>query len=110
MGKNWMTIEIPPGYIGDTPKIYMEGNKILSVFVKLTPDKDETAENIKSKTQNNGSKNRKQSFDYKVERNPDSGGLRFIHQNSKRRENNGKQGSGVGFLIKGFFNVFGSKK
>ena len=110
MRKKWITLEIPQGYDGETPKVYIEDGKILSIFVKLTPVKDGPTEKNHSKTQDNGSKNRKQSFDYKFERNPEGGGYRFKHKSCKRREHSGEHGSGIGLFLKGFINVFGSKK
>lgn len=110
MVKNWITLEIPPGYVGETPKVYQENGCILSVFVKLTPSTNGTDEETNFKTENNGSKNRKQGFNYKFEPKLDGSGYWFNHQNGKRWGNSGKTGSGIGLLIKGFFNVFGSKK
>lgn len=97
MAKTWMTIEIPPGYQADIPKVYQENGQILSVFVKLKPKE-------------NGSENRSTNFDYKFGRKPDGSGYGFINQNPERWRNSGKAGGGLGLLIKGFFNVFGSKK
>ena len=80
-----MTVEIPQGYTGETPKVKVECDRILSIVIELKPS----------------------CFDYKVEPNAV---YRFVHQSDKRRINSRKAGNGIGLLIKGFFNIFGSKK
>jgi hypothetical protein len=97
MEKHTTEIEIPAGYIGETPKVYHENGKLKAIYIILKPI-------------NNGITDGDKYFDYQFGPRQDGSGYGFNRQSIKGRGYRGEMGDGIRLLFKGFFNIFGNKK